>query len=64
LLDHVKARTLILVGQDDWTCPVAEVQRLNKGIQDSRLVVLEKSVHCPWIEAPKQFFAEVNQLAK
>jgi proline-specific peptidase len=64
LLDHVKAQTLVLVGHDDWICPVAEAKRLNKGIQNSRLVVLEKSGHFPWIEAPKQFFAEVTQFAK
>lgn len=64
LLDHVKAQTLVLVGHDDWICPVAEAQRLNKGIRNSRLVVLEKSGHFPWIEAPKQFFAEVTQFAK
>jgi proline iminopeptidase len=64
LLDHVRARTLVLVGHDDWICPVTEAQRLNKGIQDSRLVVLEKSGHFPWIEAPGQFFSEIDQLAK
>lgn len=64
LLDHIKAQTLVLVGHEDWICPVAEAQRLNKGIQTSRLVVLDKSGHFPWIEAPKQFFAEVIQFAK
>lgn len=64
LLDHVKARTLVLVGQSDWICPVSEARRLHKGIQNSRLVVLEKSGHFPWIEAPQQFFAAVDQLAK
>ena len=33
LLDHVTAPTLVLVGQTDWICPVAEGQRLNQGIQ-------------------------------
>jgi proline iminopeptidase len=64
LLDHVKGSTLVLVGHDDWVCPVAEAQRLNKGIQNSRLVVLEKTGHFPWIEAPNQFFSEVIQFAK
>jgi pimeloyl-ACP methyl ester carboxylesterase len=64
LLDHIKARTLVLVGQDDWICPVSEAQRLNKGIQNSRLVVLDKSGHFSWIEAPKQFFTEINEFTK
>jgi proline iminopeptidase len=64
LLDRVKARTLVVVGHDDWICPVSAAQRLNKGIRNSRLVILEKSGHYPWIEAPQQFFAEVKQFAK
>lgn len=64
VLDHVKAKTLILVGHDDWICSVAEGQRLNQGIQNSRLVVLDKSGHFPWIEAPNPFFADVVQFAK
>lgn len=64
LLDHVKAQTLVLVGHDDWICPVTEGQRLNKGIVNSRLVILDKSGHFPWIEAEKPFFAEVVQFAK
>ena len=64
LLDHVTAQTLVLVGQDDWICPVTQGQRLNRGIANSRLVVLDKSGHFPWIEAPEPFFAEVVQFAK
>jgi proline iminopeptidase len=64
VLDRVKARTLILVGQGDWIYRVTEAQWLIKGIQDSRLVVFDKSGHFPWIEAPKQLLAEVDQLAK
>jgi len=64
LLDLVTAQTLVLVGQDDWICPVTQGQRLNKGIHNSRLVVLDKSGHFPWIEAPELFFSEVVQFAK
>ncbi|HEV2396507.1 MAG TPA: alpha/beta hydrolase [Candidatus Sulfotelmatobacter sp.] len=64
LLDHVTAQTLVLVGHDDWICPVTQGQRFNKGIRNSRLVVFDKSGHFPWIEAPEPFFAEVVQFAK
>lgn len=64
LLDRVRASTLVLVGQDDWICPVPQGQRFKKGIQNSRLVVLDKSGHFPWIEAPEPFFADVVQFAK
>jgi pimeloyl-ACP methyl ester carboxylesterase len=64
VLGHVTAQTLVLVGQDDWICPVTQGQRLKNGIQNSRLVVLDKSGHFPWIEAPEPFFAEVVQFAK
>ena len=64
LLDRVTSQTLVLVGHDDWICPVTQGLRLEKGIQNSKLVVLEKSGHFPWIEAPERFFAEVVQFAK
>jgi len=64
LLDHVKAPTLVLVGHDDWICPVTQGERLNKGIPNSRLVVFDKSGHFPWIEAPAPFFDAVVQFAK
>lgn len=64
LLGDVRAQTLILVGHDDWICPVTQGERLKKGIPNSRLVVLDKSGHFPWIEAPTPFFNEVVQFAK
>jgi pimeloyl-ACP methyl ester carboxylesterase len=64
VLGHVTAQTLVLVGQDDWICPVTQGKRLKRGIANSRLVVLDKSGHFPWIEAPEPFFAEVVQFAK
>jgi len=63
-LDRIEAQTLILVGRADWICPVAEAEHIRKGIRNSRLVVLDKSGHFPWIEVSERFFAEVIRFAK
>ena len=63
-LNRIEAQTLVIVGQADWICPVAEAERIHQGIRNSRLVVLDKSGHFPWIETPEQFFAEIIRFAK
>jgi len=63
-LNRIEAQTLVIVGQADWICPVAEAERIHQGIRNSQLVVLDKSGHFPWIETPEQFFAEIIRFAK
>ena len=63
-LNRIEAQTLVIVGQADWICPVAEAERIHQGIRNSQLVVLDKSGHFPWIETPEQFFAEIMRFAK
>lgn len=62
-LDRVRARTLILVGSDDWICPVSVSERIHAGIQHSRLVVVPRTGHFPWIESPQDFFNTVTHFA-
>jgi pimeloyl-ACP methyl ester carboxylesterase len=59
-LAAIQAETLILVGRHCWVCPVAISQRLHTGIRGSRLVVLERTGHFPWIEEPERFFPEIT----
>jgi pimeloyl-ACP methyl ester carboxylesterase len=63
-MNQVRAKTFIVVGRNDWICPVAVSERIHAGIPGSTLVVLEKSGHFPWIEAPNDFFARVTELAR
>jgi pimeloyl-ACP methyl ester carboxylesterase len=60
LLGTITAKTLIIVGREDYICPVALSERLHEGIADSRLVIFEQSGHLPWIEEPDAFFPELE----
>ncbi|WVW79476.1 hypothetical protein I302_101445 [Kwoniella bestiolae CBS 10118] len=44
-LKLVTAKTLIIVGQGDWTCPPSQSEEIHRGIPDSRLVVFEGAGH-------------------
>ena len=59
-LSELRIKTLILVGQFDWMCPVAVSERLHDGIANSELVVLKNSGHFPWIEEPARFFSSIR----
>jgi pimeloyl-ACP methyl ester carboxylesterase len=60
-LASIGAETLIIVGRHCWVCPVAISERLHAGIGGSRLVVLERTGHFPWIEEPERFFPEITK---
>jgi proline iminopeptidase len=62
-LDRVRARTLIVVGSDDWICPVSISERIHAGIRNSELLVLSRAGHFPWIESPTDFFRAVTRFA-
>lgn len=59
LLPHIQARTLVLVGRDDFQTPVEISQTIASGIPDARLEIIEDCGHMPWIEQPRQFFEKV-----
>jgi proline iminopeptidase len=58
-LGDVMAQTPIVVGREDFICPVPISERLAQGIRGSRLVILEESGHFGWLEEPERFFAEL-----
>jgi len=60
-LGEIRAKVLIIVGRDDFICPVALSMRLHEGILGSSLVIFEKSGHFPWLEEPDAFFRELEQ---
>jgi pimeloyl-ACP methyl ester carboxylesterase len=63
-MGRVQAKTLVIVGKDDWVCPLTDAQHIHEGIANSQLVVLDRVGHFPWIEAPKEFFDQVVRFAK
>jgi pimeloyl-ACP methyl ester carboxylesterase len=55
-LSHVRADTLILLGSDDPFSPSVISGRIHSGISGSKMAIIGKSGHFPWIEQPKRFF--------
>ena len=63
-LSQVHAPTLVVVGKQDWICPVMVAQHVSAGIAGSKLVVIDGSGHFPWIEQPNEFFGVVAAFLK
>ncbi len=59
-LGEISAKTLIIVGKQDWLCPVMNSEHLHGNIKGSQLVEIEGSGHFPWIEQPAEFFRTVT----
>jgi 3-oxoadipate enol-lactonase len=55
LLSKISVPTLILVGAEDAITPVADSEKMNQAIADSRLVVLENAGHVSNLERTEQF---------
>ncbi len=58
-LPEITAKTLIVVGKEDWLCPVMNAEHLHAHVRRSELVHIEGSGHFPWIEQPAVFFHSV-----
>lgn len=59
-LYRIEVPTLVLVGRHDFITSPEQAQIIHEGIAGSKMVVLEKSGHFPWLEEPDAFFAEVR----
>jgi len=64
VMNRVRARTLILVGQNDWICPPAIAERIHAAIRGSKIRTFERTGHFPWIEDAPQFFESVTHFLK
>lgn len=60
-LNRITARLLIMVGRNDFICPLSLSERLHAGLPDSRLVIFEESGHFPWLEESALFFTELDR---
>ncbi|MBN1845568.1 MAG: alpha/beta hydrolase [Sedimentisphaerales bacterium] len=64
LVDHlgqIPCPTLLVVGAADFICSLKEAQRLHLLLPNSKLLVIEKAGHFPWIEQPEEFFLWVRK---
>lgn len=61
LLDKITAKTLVIVGEDDFQTPVAISEQIAAGISDALLTVITECGHMPWFEQPEIFYAAINK---
>ena len=52
---------MIINGRFDTNNPPEFAQELQRNLPNSKLVLLSKSGHFPWIEQPEMTFGEINK---
>lgn len=57
-LGKITASTLVIVGREDFICPVPVSELISAGIKNSRLQIIDNTGHFPWIEE-KNMFSQV-----
>lgn len=62
-LQEIHIPTLIIHGKQDIV-PVWTAHDINNAIHESKLVVIDKSGHFPYIEQPAAFFSEIDEFIK
>jgi proline iminopeptidase len=63
-LKKVTAPALIVVGDDDFICSPFAARRLHLCLPNSKLLIIEKAGHYPWMEQPEEFFTQAPQFLK
>jgi pimeloyl-ACP methyl ester carboxylesterase len=56
-LPTIEHETLLLWGRNDEATPVYQAERIEAGIKNSALVVIEDAGHYAFLDKPKQFIA-------
>ena len=64
ILADIKAPTIVIVGEEDVSCPVANAEILHVGIAGSRLVILKNAAHLPNIEQKSAFNTALSEFLK
>jgi 3-oxoadipate enol-lactonase len=64
LLPHMTIPALVIVGKDDVLTPVADAERIAKGIAGAELVVIQDAGHLSNLEQPDRFTTAVEGFAK
>ena len=60
-LNRITAPTLVLVGDDDFICPVdSQAKRIRSAIPTADLVIIPEAGHFPFLEQRDPFFAETE----
>ncbi len=64
LLPHIKAPTLVIVGEEDAATPPSMAERLARSIPGAELVVVNGAAHLPNIEQPEAFNATIGEFLR
>lgn len=64
VLDQIPHETLLLWGRNDDATPVYQGERMEKGIKNAALVVIEDAGHYAFLDKPKQFAAIAEAFLK
>jgi proline iminopeptidase len=59
-LSEIEIPTLIIVGVDDFLCGLSAAQPIHREIPGSKLLVIGKAGHFPWLEQPEKFFGGIR----
>ena len=60
-INKIKNPTLIIFGEKDSETPVYMAKRLNRGINDSKMVIIKDAGHFAFIDNPVKFNWEVKE---
>ncbi len=63
-LDQIPHETLLLWGRNDEATPVYQGERMEKGIRNAALVIIEDAGHYAFLDKPKQFAAIAEAFLK
>ena len=64
LLPHIKAPTLVIVGEEDTATPPAMAERLAASIPGAEFVVIKGAAHLPNIEQPEAFNTAIGDFLR
>jgi pimeloyl-ACP methyl ester carboxylesterase len=60
LLEKITARTLVMVGKDDFQTPIPISEHIAAGIPRASLTIIAECGHMPWFEQPKVFYSTIR----
>lgn len=61
LLPQVRARTLLIWGEDDNATPLADAQVMAAHIPDNRLIIIQNAGHYPFLDQPGRVLAALDE---
>lgn len=61
-LKNITAKTLVIVGENDWICPAEQSRIIADGIQGARLVIVPGANHSVHLEKNDIVLAAVREL--